>query len=66
MPPLLGAVAQNLGHVGYARGDLVYVALAMLCLALTALLYRTREGVRRHAVLAPAPAMAAVAAEDAA
>jgi NNP family nitrate/nitrite transporter-like MFS transporter len=53
VPPLLGHIAQAMGDVGYARGYLVYVGLALLGLLLTTLLYRTRDGV--HAPLA-APA----------
>ncbi|MDE2151353.1 MAG: MFS transporter [Betaproteobacteria bacterium] len=49
VPPLLGRVAQSLGPVGYARGYLVYVVLALLCLGLTGLLARTRAGVARAA-----------------
>ena len=45
VPPMLGHVAQSMGRVGYARGYLVYVALAAACLALTALLYRTRGSI---------------------
>jgi NNP family nitrate/nitrite transporter-like MFS transporter len=45
VPPILGHVAQSMGQVGYARGYLVYVVLAVACLALTALLYRTRGGI---------------------
>lgn len=45
VPPMLGHVAQSMGRVGYARGYAVYVALALVCLGLTALLYRTRGGV---------------------
>ena len=45
VPLVLGHVAQSMGRVGYARGYLAYVVLAALCLALTALLYRTRGGI---------------------
>jgi len=41
VPPLLGAAVEWLGAEGYARGYLVYVALALVCLALTALLRAT-------------------------
>lgn len=41
VPPLLGAIVEWMGPVGYARGYLVYVGLALLCLGLTALLRRT-------------------------
>ena len=50
VPPILGHVAQSMGHVGYARGYLLYVVLAVGCLALTTLLYRTRAGVCNVAV----------------
>ncbi|MDX1610092.1 MAG: MFS transporter [Halofilum sp. (in: g-proteobacteria)] len=43
VPPLLGAVVEWVGPVGYARGYLVYVALALLCLGLTAVLRRTAK-----------------------
>jgi len=46
VPPLLGRIAQTLGPVGYARGYAVYVALAVVSLLFTALLYATRHGVR--------------------
>lgn len=49
VPPMLGRVAQTMGAVGYARGYLVYVALAAISLALTRLLHRTRGN------LVPAP-----------
>ncbi len=45
VPPLLGRIAQSMGPVGYARGYVVYIALAVLSLLLTALLYATRRGV---------------------
>lgn len=54
VPPLLGHVAQTLGNVGYARGYAVYVVLAVLCLVLTGLLYRTRGGVSAAAQVVPA------------
>ncbi len=46
VPPMLGRIAQALGPIGYVRGYLVYVALALLSLALTGLLLMTRHGVR--------------------
>jgi NNP family nitrate/nitrite transporter-like MFS transporter len=38
VPPILGLSVELLGSVGYARGYLVYVFLALLCLLLTWLL----------------------------
>ncbi len=46
VPPLLGHIAQALGPIGYVRGYMVYVGLALACLALTGLLLNTRDGVR--------------------
>ena len=40
VPPLLGGIVEWMGPAGYARGYLVYVGLALVCLALTALLRR--------------------------
>ncbi len=54
VPPLLGRIAQSMGPVGYARGYVVYVALALISLAFVALLYFTRSGVREHDGVAPA------------
>lgn len=48
VPPLLGHVVQSMGAIGYVRGYVVYVVLAVLCLALTSLLYATRGNVARH------------------
>lgn len=41
VPPILGQTVEWIGPVGYARGYLVYVVLAVLCLALIAVLRRT-------------------------
>ncbi len=61
VPPILGHVAQSMGQVGYARGYMLYVLLAIACLALTTLLYRTRGGI----AAAPAsPALAGVLLEQ--
>ncbi|MDE2120197.1 MAG: MFS transporter, partial [Betaproteobacteria bacterium] len=54
VPPMLGRIAQTMGHAGYARGYAVYVVLALVSLALTALLYATRGGVKHAALGAPA------------
>ncbi len=56
VPPMLGRIAQQMGSVGYARGYVVYVGLALASLLFTGLLYATRHGVR-HA----APAMTGTA-----
>lgn len=40
MPPLLGQTVEWLGPAGYARGYLIYVVLALICLALVAMLRR--------------------------
>lgn len=50
VPPLLGQVVEWMGTTGYARGYLVYVVLAIVCLALTALARRdVRGGVAKPA-----------------
>ncbi len=56
VPPLLGRIAEGMGAVGYARGYLVYVALALASLLLTALLYATRHGAKRAEASLPAAA----------
>ena len=48
VPPLLGRIAEAMGPIGYARGYAVYVALALISLAFTWLLYATRRGVAQH------------------
>lgn len=53
VPPLLGRIVEQMGFIGYARGYAVYMALAILSLALTGLLYFTRQGV--GASIAPMP-----------
>jgi NNP family nitrate/nitrite transporter-like MFS transporter len=54
VPPLLGRIAQTMGHVGYARGYGIYGALAIASLALTGLLYATRSGdVKRRRPIEP-------------
>lgn len=40
VPPLLGQTVEWMGTVGYARGFLVYVVMALVCLALTAVVTR--------------------------
>lgn len=45
VPPLLGDIAQSMGPIGYARGYVVYVILALVSLLLTWLLFATRNGV---------------------
>ncbi len=52
VPPLMGRIAQSMGTIGYARGYAVYVVLALISLAFTALLYATRNGVRHRTVTA--------------
>lgn len=52
VPPLLGRIAQSMGDIGYARGYAVYIALALLSLAFTGLLYGTRDGARPRIVRA--------------
>ena len=42
VPPLLGDIAQSMGHIGYARGYVIYVILAVISLIFTGLLYLTR------------------------
>jgi len=49
VPPMLGRIAQKMGSVGYARGYVVYVGLALASLLFTGLLYATRHGVRHAA-----------------
>ena len=56
VPPLLGRIAQDMGTIGYARGYVVYIVLALASLLLTALLYATRNGVRHAAGALSAPA----------
>ncbi|MDE2611327.1 MAG: MFS transporter [Burkholderiales bacterium] len=46
MPPLLGRIAQSMGEIGYARGYMIYIVLAITSLALTSLLYVKRNGVK--------------------
>lgn len=41
VPPLLGRIVEIIGPAGYARGYLVYVVLALVCLALTLLAGRS-------------------------
>ncbi len=43
VPPILGHIAQTMGQVGYSRGYVVYVVLAIASLLLTYLLYATRQ-----------------------
>ncbi|MDE2149464.1 MAG: MFS transporter [Gammaproteobacteria bacterium] len=43
VPPVLGAIAQSMGTVGYARGYIVYIGLALVSLLLTAVLYLGRN-----------------------
>ncbi len=42
VPPVLGAIAQSLGRIGYARGNVVFVVLGLLSLVCTVVLYRSR------------------------
>lgn len=48
VPPILGAIAQSMGKIGYARGYVVYVGLALLSLLLTAILYMSRSHEAAH------------------
>ena len=48
VPPLLGGIAESMGQIGYARGYVVYVGLALASLLFTALLYTTRKNVVGH------------------
>lgn len=45
IPPVLGHIVEAIGFEGYALGFSVYIVLAILCLFLVALLYRTRQSV---------------------
>ncbi|RDU99394.1 MFS transporter [Trinickia dinghuensis] len=47
VPPILGHIAQTMGAVGYGRGYVVYVILAVASLLLTYLLYVTRQSPSR-------------------
>lgn len=48
VPPLLGDIAEAMGSVGYARGYVVYVVLALVSLLFTWLLFATRRGVAQQ------------------
>lgn len=48
VPPFLGHLVQSMGTIGYIRGYVIYVALALVSLALTALLYATRKRIARN------------------
>ncbi len=48
VPPILGAIAQSLGRIGYARGNIVFVVLGILSLVCTFVLYRSRENIATH------------------
>lgn len=43
IPPILGHIVETIGFDGYALGFSVYIVLAIICLILVALLYRTRQ-----------------------
>ena len=43
VPPLLGGMVEWLGSIGYARGYAVFVALAVVSLALTGVLRAARR-----------------------
>lgn len=45
IPPILGHIVEAVGFEGYALGFSVYIVLAIICLLLVALLYRTRQSV---------------------
>jgi len=57
LPPVLGAFVEARGQVGYARGFLVFLGLALLCLALAAIIRQTRPPV--SASVEPGPEMVA-------
>lgn len=42
LPPVLGAFVEAQGEIGYARGFLVFLGLALLCLTLAAIIRQTR------------------------
>jgi NNP family nitrate/nitrite transporter-like MFS transporter len=58
VPPLLGQFVEWFGPVGYARGYVVYVVLAIVSLALTGLLIAAarRDGTRSRLGAASEPA----------
>lgn len=45
IPPVLGHIVESIGFEGYALGFSVYIILAIFCLFLVALLYRTRQSI---------------------
>lgn len=57
IPPLLGAMVRAQGQTGYARGFVVFVGLAALCVGLSYALgrARTRRGRRSEGRIAPSP-----------
>jgi len=58
VPPVLGRIAQSMGPIGYSRGYIVYVVLAIASLLLTYLLYAMRQQPSRSSH--PKPLLAAI------
>jgi len=55
LPPVLGVFVETQGEVGYARGFLVFLGLALLCLALAVVIIRTRKAIGTSTPLTAAP-----------
>jgi len=55
LPPVLGVFVETLGESGYARGFLVFLGLALLCLALALVITWTRQPILANTQLAPKP-----------
>jgi len=55
LPPVLGVFVETLGESGYARGFLVFLGLALLCLALALVITWTRQPILANTQLAPEP-----------
>ncbi len=46
VPPVLGVFVDRMGQIGYARGFIVYIALAIICIGISYLLISSRKNVK--------------------